>query len=143
MYINEVGNDTSSIRYRVRVNDQTATALCDTRMSMSVISTKYLDSLNHKPKMITCRRTLRPAGGKALIPKGECFLQVEIGKQTFSNRVIIVQNLSHNYIIGTAMQRSYHTATGFSITGRHFLPVNGQMLVQSIPTPMIEAIIKN
>ena len=41
------------------------------------------------------------------------------------------------------MQRSYHIATGFSITGRHFLSVNGQMLAQSIPTPTVEAIIKN
>ena len=29
------------------------------------------------------------------------------------------------------------------ITGRHFLSVNGQMLAQSIPTPTMEAIIKN
>ena len=41
------------------------------------------------------------------------------------------------------MQRSYHIATGFNIAGRHFLSVNGQMIMQSIPTSTIEAIIKN
>ena len=43
------------------------------------------------------------------------------------------------------MQRSYHIGTGFSITGRHFLSVNvnGQMFTWSIPTPTMEAIIKN
>ena len=45
--------------------------------------------------------------------------------------------------MGAAMQRSYHIATGFSVTGRHFLSVNGKMFAQSIPTPKIEPIIKN
>ena len=78
-----------------------------------------------------------------MIPKGECFLQIKIGKQTFRDRVVIVNNLNHDYIIGAAIQRSYCVATGFSKTGRHFLSVNGQMVVQCIPTPTIEPIIKN
>ena len=87
---------------------------------------------------------LRAADSKALFPKGECFLQIKIGKQIFRDRVIIVQNLSQDDdIIGVAMQRSYHIATGFSVTDRHFLSVNGQMFAQSIPTPTMEAIIKN
>ena len=90
-----------------------------------------------------CSRTLRGAGGGALIPKGECFLQIKIGKQTVGHRVVIINNLNHDYIVGAAIQRSYHIATGFSITGRHFLSVNGQIVVQSIPTPTIEPVIKN
>ena len=39
-------------------------------------------------------------------------------------------------------KRSYYISTGFSITGRHFLSVNGQMVVQSISSPTIEGIIK-
>ena len=38
MYVHEVGDDTSPIMYRVRVNDQAATALFDTGTSMSVPS---------------------------------------------------------------------------------------------------------
>ena len=85
----------------------------------------------------------RGARGEAVIPKGECFLQIKIGKQTFRDRIVIVHNPNHDYIIGTVIQRSYPIATGFSITDRHFLYVNGQMFAQSIPTPTIEAIIKN
>ena len=127
--------------YRVRVNDQVVTELFNTGASMSFISAKFFDSLKHKPKIITCRRTLRVPGDEALFPKGECFLQIEIGKQIFRDRVIFVQN--HDYIIGVAMQRLYIIATGFSITGRHFLSVNGQMLAKRIPTPTMKAIIKN
>ena len=63
-------------------------------------------------------------------------LQIKIGKQTFRDRVVIVNNLNHNYIIGTVI-KDHHVATGFSITGRHFLSVNGQMVAQSISTPTI------
>ena len=75
--MNEVGDDTSPILYRVIVNDQPATVLFDIGASMSVISTRFFDSLKHKPKIIKCNNTLRGAGGEALMPKGECFLQVK------------------------------------------------------------------
>ena len=106
--MNEVGDYTSPILYRVRVNDQPAPVLFDTRASMSVISTRFFNSLKHKPKIIKCYRTLRGAGGEALMPKGECFLQVKIGKHTFRDRVVIVHNINCNCIIGAAIQRSYH-----------------------------------
>ena len=85
---------------------------------------------------------LRGAVGEVLIPKGECFLQIKTGKQMFRDRVVFIINLNCNYIIGAVIQRSYHIATGFSITGRHFLSVIGQVVVQSIPSPTIEPVIK-
>ena len=48
--MNEVGDDTSPILYKVTVNDQPVKALFDTGVSMNVISTKLFDSLKHKPK---------------------------------------------------------------------------------------------
>ena len=140
--MNEVGEDTSLILYKVRVNDQPITALFNTGASMSVISTRLFDNLKHKPKVLQCSRTLRGAGGEALVPKGECFLQIKICKQMFRERLVIINNLNCDCIIGTVIQRSYWVATGFSITGRHFLSVNGQMVVQCILSPMIEPIIK-
>ena len=140
--MNEVGDDISSILYKVKVNDQPATTLFDTRASMSVISTRFFNNSKHKPKELQCSTTLRRAGGEALIPKGECSLQIKIGKQMFRDRVVVINNLNHDYIIGTVIQRSYHIATGFSITGRHFLSVNWQMVAQSIPSSTIESIIK-
>ena len=47
---------------------------------MNVTSTSFFDSLKHKPKILKCNRTLRGAGGEALIPKDEYFLQIKIGK---------------------------------------------------------------
>ena len=95
-HVNEVGDDTSLMLYKVRVNNQPAIALFDTGASMSVISSKLFDSLQHKPKILQCNQTLRGAGGEALIPKNECFLQIKIGKQMFSDRVVIINNLNHN-----------------------------------------------
>ena len=110
---------------------------------MSVISTRFFNSLKYRQKILQCSRTFRGAGGEALSPKGECFLQIKIGKQMFRDRVVIINNLNQDYIIGTALQRSYCVATGLGITGRHFLSVNGHLVVQNIPTPTIEPIIKN
>ena len=62
---------------------------------MSVISTRFLGSLNHKPKILQCSRTLRGTGGEAFILKGGCFLQIKISKQTFRDRVVIKNNLNH------------------------------------------------
>ena len=104
VHVNEVGDNTSPILYRVRVSDQPTTALFDTVASMSVNSTRFFKILKHKLKIITCSRTLRGAEGEALIPKGECFLQVKIGKQTFRDRKVIVKNLNHDYIFGAAIQ---------------------------------------
>ena len=104
---------------------------------------QVFDSLKHKPKILKCSRTLRGAGDEAPIPKGKCFLQIKIGKQTFRGRVVIVNNLNCNYIIGTMMQRLYCVATGFSVTGRYFLSVNWQMVAQSIPTLTVAPIIEN
>ena len=102
---------------------------------MSVISTRFFDNLKHKPKILQCSRTLKGAEGEALIPKGGCFLQVKVGKQNLRDGVIMINNLNCNYIIGTAVQRLYCVATGFSVKGRHFLSLNGQMFVQTSPHP--------
>ena len=94
--MNEVGDDTSLILYRVRVNNQPTRVLFDTGAGMNVISTMFLDSLKHKPKIIKCSRTLKGAEGETLIPNGECFLQMKVGKQTFRDRIVIVHNLNWN-----------------------------------------------
>ena len=50
------GDDSSPILYKVRVNDQSVTALFDTGSSMTVISTRLFDSVKHKPKILKCNR---------------------------------------------------------------------------------------
>ena len=74
--MNEVSDDTSPIPYKVQVNDQPVTAYFNTGASVGVISTNLFNSLKHKPKVLQCNKALGGAGGEALIPKGECFLQI-------------------------------------------------------------------
>ena len=42
----------------------------------------------------------------ALIPKGECFLQIKIGKQTFRDQVVITNNLNHNVELSFLQNRT-------------------------------------
>ena len=51
--MNEVGDDTSPMLYKVRVNDQPVTALFNNGASMSVISTRFFDSLKAQTKNTT------------------------------------------------------------------------------------------
>ena len=96
VHVNDIGDDASPILYKVWVNHQPVTAPFNTGASMSVIFTKPFDSLKHKPKILQCNRALRGPGDEALIPKSECFLQIKIGKQTFRDWVVIINNLNHD-----------------------------------------------
>ena len=57
------------------------------------MSKRFFNSLKCKPKILQCSRTLRGAGGEALIPKGECFLQIKIGIQMSRDRVVIIKKI--------------------------------------------------
>ena len=61
--MNEVGDDTNPILYRVRVNDQPTTAVFNTGASMSVTSTMFLNSLKYNLKIIKCSSTLKRSWG--------------------------------------------------------------------------------
>ena len=72
----------------VRVNNLQVEALYDTDASISVISKCFFDKLLHKPKLMGCNRRISGAGGEALVPVGECFIQLQISKRTFQDRII-------------------------------------------------------
>ena len=113
---------------------------------MSVISTRFFNSLKHKPKVLKCSRTLRGVGGEALIPKGECFLQklqIKIDEQIFRDRVVIINNLTTITSLAQQYKDCIMQLQALVLQVGHFLSVNGQMVVQSIPTPTIEPVIKN
>ena len=71
-------------------------------------------------------------GGEALIPLGEYFIQLQMGKRTFHDRVIVIDNLMCNYILGQVLQRTSRFGTDYSTAGRHYITINGEMLAQSI-----------
>ena len=88
----------SVILYKIKANNVGVETLYDTGTSISVMAKHFFDRLQNRPKCIRCNRSISGAGGKALIPVGKCFIQLQIGKRTFQNRVIIIEILKHNYI---------------------------------------------
>ena len=118
--------------YKVKVNNLEIEALYDTGTSIIVMSKQFFDKLLHKPKLIGCSRRISGAGGEALVPVGECFIQLQIGKRTFQDMVIIIGNLKCNYILGHVLHRTNRFGTGYSITGRHYITINGEMRAHSI-----------
>ena len=71
-------------------------------------------------------------GSEALIPLGEYFVQLQIGKRTFCNRVIVIDNLTCNYILGQVLQRTKRFGNGYLTAGKCYITINGEMLAQSI-----------
>ena len=54
-----------------------------------------------------------------------------MGKKTFRDRVIIIENLMRNFILGQVLHRTNSFGTGYSTAGRHYITLNGEMLAQS------------
>ena len=118
--------------YKLSVNNIEVDALYDTGASISVMSKPFFDKLLNKPKLIQCNRNILGAGGEALIPVGECFIKLHIGKKMFRDRVIVIENLKHNYILGQVLHRTNRFSTSYSITGRHYITIDGKMIAQAI-----------
>ena len=86
-------NSENVILYKVKVNNTEVEALYNMCTSISVMSKHFLDKIQNKPKLIICHRNISDAGGKVLVPLRECFMQLQIWKRTFHNRVIVIENL--------------------------------------------------
>ena len=93
--IKEVKIDEASsgnvILYKVRINNIQVNALYDTGVSISVMAKHCYDKLQNKLKLAKCSRNTSNASGKALIPVGESFMQLQTGKKLFRDRVIVIQ----------------------------------------------------
>ena len=103
LYLQNVTIDEASsenaILYKVKVNCVEVETLYDTGASMSVMFICFLDKFQSKPKLIKCNRNISGVGGEALMPLEECFIQLQIGKRTFCNRVVVIDNLFQMLII--------------------------------------------
>ena len=67
------------------------------------------------------------AEGEAIVSVGESFIQLQIGKRTFWVRVIIIENLKGYYILDQVLHRDNRFGTGYLITGKHYITINGEM----------------
>ena len=64
-------------------------ALYDTGALMSCMAKKVLETLLIKPNLIPSDRYIAGIGGETLKPVGKCFIQLQIGKRVFRDRVVI------------------------------------------------------
>ena len=58
------------------------------------------------------------------------------------DRAMIIKNLNRAYIIGVAIQHTNKMLTSFSMLGRHFISLNGEIIVQSVSLITTHPIIK-
>ncbi len=120
IHINEIDNSTNHhITYLTKIGSQSTHALFDSGASMSVMSQSFFEGLQHKPKMFPCKHDVYGAGGDSLGPLGECYLQIQIGKKVFRDRVVILRNLTKSYILGLPWQRINKIGTGYNRRGQH------------------------
>ena len=94
------------------------------------MSHQFFNKLGNKPKLIKCNRSTSGAGGGTLTPVGECFVQLQIGNKMFRVRVIVIENLTRDYILGQVLHTANQFGTGYSTNGRHYITQNGEMFVQ-------------
>ena len=106
------------------------------------MSSRFFRSIVDKPKVFKCNRQITNVGGDPLVLMGECFVDLKIGNRMLRDRAIIIQNLNRDYIIGVAIQCANKMLTSFSTLGRHFILLNGKMIVQSVSSITIQPIIK-
>ena len=95
------------------------------------MSCQFYNEVENEPKLITCNRSISGAGGGMLIPVGEGFISVKIGNKIFRDRVIGIENLKKDYILDQVLHRENRFGTGYSTNGRHYITLNGEMLVLS------------
>ena len=114
----------------------------DTCASISVMSHHFFNKLENKPKLIKCNRTISGAGRGILNPVGECFVQFQVWNTIFRDRVVVIENLTRNYILGPVLHRTKQYGTGYSRNGRHYITLNGEILApnysQIVTKPMLK-----
>ena len=116
--------------------------LYDTGASMSCMAKRFFDTLPMRPKLMIFNKYIAGVGGKTLRPVSKCFVCLQIGRRMFQDRVVVINNLRHTHISGQVLHRSYQFGTGYSTTGKHYITIIGQVIVQSVSQPLDYLIIK-
>ena len=125
------------------VNNIKIETLYDTGASIHVMSCRCYIILENKPKLIKCNSSVSAAGRGALILVGEYFIKVQISNKVFSDRVIIIENLKTDYILGQVLHMDNRFGLGYSTNDRHHITLNRGMLVQNCSQLTTMPCIKN
>ena len=70
---------------------------------MSIMSKKFYNQIQYRPKLIMYNRLVSSTGGNSLQPVGKCFAGMKIGKKYFRDQLIVFKNLSRQFILGVAI----------------------------------------
>ena len=130
------------IKYKITVNSMPVNMLYDTGALMICMAKWFFDTLPVKAKLIPCNRYILGMRGEKLRPIGKYFIHLQIEKKVFRDRVVVIKNLRHKYILGQVLHRMYWFGTGYSTTGKHYITINGQVIAQSILQTLDYPIIK-
>ena len=130
------------IKYKVIVNDMPVDTLYDIGASMSCMVKRFFDTLAMKLKLIPCNQSIAGVRGKILRLLGEWFIHLQIGKIIFRDQVVVIDNLRHKYILGQVLHRLYQFSTSYLTTGKHYITIKGQVIIQSILQPLDYPIVK-
>ena len=84
-----------------RINDQPMSFLCDTGANVSVLSSKWFESLseNEKPEITSVRSRLLTVTGEDIAFKGKATFHITLGSQTF-NQEMLISDIVENAILG-------------------------------------------
>ena len=96
----------------------------------------FFNGIQNKTKLIRCSRGISGAAGRTNTSRG-MFIKLQTGKRTFQDRVNIIDNLKHNYILGPVLYRNNRFGTG-----RHYITINREMITKSILQATSNTILK-
>ena len=83
------------------------------------------------------------ASGAYLGSIGQCDPTIRLGNNQFSNRLIILEELHRNIILGLNWQCKYRIGCNCNINGQQYIAHNNKFLCMSIPSSNTEPVIQN
>ena len=132
--INEVGDPDVKAEYKILVQNKPAIVLFDSWARIPVISEKFYKHLPYAVKLLDHDDTaIIIASSSKLGPLSQCYLTIKLGKQTFTDKLYILQNLERHVILGLRWMKNYHIAFDWNIIGQHYLQHNIDYLCTSLP----------
>ena len=76
------------------------------------------------------------------MPAGKCFIQLLIDEKMLRDRVIVIENLKCDYILGQVLHRTNRFGTCYSTMERHYITINSEMIAQAISQTTKSPILK-
>ena len=107
------------------------TALLETGANISVVWEKF-NSLSQTPKLLkVSTHKVTSASGANLGPVGQCDLTFRLGNKQFMDRLIILQDLHRNIILGLNWHYPYRIGCNWNVNGQQYITHNNKFACTS------------